>query len=213
MKFLVLTDIHGNDNVAGWANEIIAEQGVEFVVILGDITQFGPQSWAEEFLAQFSVPVYSVAGNCDPPQEIMAAIEKKAILMHKKKIKIGGIPFIGLGGSNPTIFDTPFELSEDEITASLEPLMEEGAVLVLHAPPLGINDMIPTGAHVGSTAIKNIVEKYHPLLVLSGHIHEARGNVEENGTIFINPGPAMRGCYALIEIDNGHVEAALLERE
>ena len=180
---------------------------------VGDITQFGPQSWAEEFLARFSVPVYSVAGNCDPPQEIMAAIEKKAILMHKKKIKIGGISFIGLGGSNPTIFDTPFELSEDEITASLEPLMEEGAVLVLHAPPLGINDMIPTGAHVGSTAIKNIVEKYHPLLVLSGHIHEARGNVEENGTIFINPGPAMRGCYALIEMDNGHVKAALLERE
>ena len=143
----------------------------------------------------------------------MAAIEKKAILMHKKKIKIGGISFIGLGGSNPTIFDTPFELSEDEITASLEPLMEERAVLVLHAPPLGINDMIPTGAHVGSTAIKNIVEKYHPLLVLSGHIHEARGNVEENGTIFINPGPAMRGCYALIEMDNGHVKAALLERE
>ena len=133
--------------------------------------------------------------------------------MHKKKTVIDGVPFIGLGGSNPTIFNTPFELSEEEIESSLEPLMEENSVLVLHAPPMGINDTIPSGAHVGSTSIKAIVDKYHPRLVLSGHIHEARGMIEENKTIFINPGPAMSGYSAMITIDGDKTEIEMLELE
>ncbi len=213
MKFLVLTDIHGNEEVSSWANKLIKENEADFVIILGDITQFGPKSWAENFLSAFEVPVYSVAGNCDPPKEIMEAIEEKANLMHKKKTVIDGVPFIGLGGSNPTIFNTPFELSEEEIESSLEPLMEENSVLVLHAPPMGINDTIPSGAHVGSTSIKAIVDKYHPRLVLSGHIHEARGMIEENKTIFINPGPAMSGYSAMITIDGDKTEIEMLELE
>lgn len=211
MKFLVLTDIHGNEDVSSWANRIVKDKRADFVVILGDITQFGPKSWAEEFLSTFEVPVLSVAGNCDPPEEIMGAIKEKAILMHKRKIFINEVPFIGLGGSNPTIFNTPFELSEEDIGSSLDPLMEMNAVLILHAPPMGINDMIPSGAHVGSTAIKSIVDAYHPRLVLSGHIHEARGMIEENKTIFINPGPAMNGYSAVITIDGDKTEAEMLE--
>ena len=213
MKLLVLTDIHGNENVSSWANEMISEKGVDAAIILGDITQFGPKDWAEEFLDSFEVPVYAIAGNCDPPEEIMNAIEEKAILIHKKKVYLDGIPLIGLGGSNPTIFDTPFELTEEEIESSLEPLMEKNAILALHAPAMGINDEIPSGAHVGSTAIKKIIDEYHPRLVLTGHIHEARGIVEENGTIFINPGPAMRGDYALITLDKNNINAELLRRE
>ena len=211
MKFLVLTDIHGNEDVSSWANKLVKEKGADFVVILGDITQFGPKSWAENFLSTFEVPVCAIAGNCDPPAEIMDAINKKSLLLHKRKIFIEDVPFIGLGGSNPTIFDTPFELSEDEIESSLEPLMENNAVLVLHAPPMGTNDTIPSGAHVGSSAIKAIVDMYHPRLVLSGHIHEARGMVEENKTIFINPGPAMSGYSAMITINGDETEVEMLE--
>lgn len=211
MKFLVLTDIHSNEDVSAWANKIIEDKGADFVIILGDITQFGPKSWAENFLAAFKVPVYAVAGNCDPPEEIMDAISKKALLLHKRKIFIEEVPFIGLGGSNPTIFDTPFEMSEKEIESSLDPLMEMNAVLVLHAPPMGINDTIPSGAHVGSSAVKMIVDKYHPRLVLSGHIHEARGIVEENKTIFINPGPAMNGFSAIVTINGDKIETEMLE--
>lgn len=44
MKFLVLTDIHGNEDVSAWANKIIEDKGADFVIILGDITQFGPKA-------------------------------------------------------------------------------------------------------------------------------------------------------------------------
>ena len=92
-------------------------------MILGDITHFGPASWAGEFLDRLDRPVYAIPGNCDPPELVCREIEAHGTLLHRRKVTIGGQVFIGLGGSNPTIFDTPFELEEKEIEAALRPLM------------------------------------------------------------------------------------------
>ncbi len=105
-----------------------------------------------------------------------------------------------MGGSSPTPFHTPFELSEEEISAALKPLMVEGAILVTHSPPRGHVDELPWSGHTGSRAIKALVDKFAPRLVLCGHIHEARG-VERGSTTFVNPGPAFRGYSAIIDVD------------
>lgn len=209
MRFLVLSDIHGRDKVADWAKLLAAKHGADAYIILGDITHFGPSSWAGEFLARLDRPAYALPGNCDPPELVCREIEAKATLMHKRKVIVDGNTFIGLGGSNPTIFDTPFEIEEDDIEAALRPLMEVDAVLVLHAPPKGINDRTGTGLNVGSEAILRLVTEYRPRAVLSGHIHEARGIVERNGTLFLNPGAAKDGNAALLEIGE-KVQAVLL---
>ena len=78
----------------------------------------------------------------------------------KRKFEIGGIRFAALGGSNPTIFDTPCELQEDEITKRLEAVSSNGMILMTHAPSYGILDHIPSGLSVGSKAIREIVRKY-----------------------------------------------------
>ena len=65
--------------------------------------------------------------------------------------------------------------------------------------------------HVGSTAIRALVEEYVPKVVLSGHIHEARGIVKEGGTLFMNPGPAKDSYSGVLEMDEGP-KAILLER-
>ncbi len=210
MRFLVLSDIHGRDSVADWAKRLAAEHRADAYIILGDITHFGPGSWAGEFLARLDRPVYAVPGNCDPPELVCREIEARATLLHKRKVTIGGETFIGLGGSNPTIFDTPFEIEEDDIEAALRPLMEESAVFVLHAPPKGINDRTGSGLSVGSEAILRLVKEYQPRAVLSGHIHEARGIVEKDGTLFLNPGAAKDGNAALLEI--GETMKAVLLR-
>jgi Icc-related predicted phosphoesterase len=45
---------------------------------------------------------------------------------------------------------------------------------MLHSPPRGTAcDVIATGEHVGSRAIRSFVETQQPRLVLSGHIHES----------------------------------------
>jgi Icc-related predicted phosphoesterase len=46
--------------------------------------------------------------------------------------------------------------------------------------------------------------------VLSGHIHEASGVVEKDGTVFINPGAAKDGRAAIVTL-GGHPQAELLE--
>jgi uncharacterized protein len=209
MKFLVLSDIHGREKVASWAQHLANEHGVDAYIVLGDITHFGPASWASEFLSRLDRPTYAIPGNCDPPQ-VCSEIEKHSTLLHAKKVMVSGETFIGLGGSNPTIFETPFEMEEENIESTLRPLLERGAVMVLHAPPLGINDRISSGAHVGSVALLKLVQEFRPKVVLSGHIHEDRGIVEKDGTVFMNPGAAKDGFSALLELD-GEVKVALLD--
>jgi Icc-related predicted phosphoesterase len=208
MKFLVVTDIHGKKSAADWINSRAKANGADCVIMLGDITDFGPEEVASELIDLIDLDVYAIPGNCDP-LTLPSVIAAHGTDMHGRSVSIGGIHMAGLGGSNPTIFDTPFELSEDDIFAKLNPISKKGMVLMVHVPPYGINDMIPSGLNVGSRSVLKIVKKYKPLLVLSGHIHEAVGIVVKDGTTFINPGPAKDGRCAVVSVDNGKVEAKL----
>jgi Icc-related predicted phosphoesterase len=210
MRFLVLSDVHRRDKVAKWANELLGDMSLNGTIVLGDITHFGPPEWAGEFLASLKGTTYAVPGNCDP-QGTLEYIERNAISLHLRKEVVGGHVLGGIGGSNPTIFDTPNELSEEEIMKQLRPIMEKGMVLVLHCPPFGTLDMPFSGKHVGSVSIQKLVEEFKPRIVLSGHIHEDRGIVERDGTIFMNPGPAKEGYAGLLDLsENPKVE--LLEQ-
>lgn len=47
-------------------------------------------------------------------------------------------------------------------------------IYVIHAPPFNTKlDIITTGTHVGSKAVRRFIEKEQPLLTLHGHIHES----------------------------------------
>lgn len=208
MKFLVVTDIHGNESVSEWINSQSDYHDVDYVLVLGDITDFGPDDVVDRILGPIKRNVYALPGNCDP-HSVLDHISKVAIDMHGKTADLDGHHVAGLGGSNPTIFDTPFELDEDTIYNMLRPISREGMILMVHAPAHGMNDTIPTGAHVGSTSVKRIVEEFQPILVLSGHIHEDYGVKFKDGTTFVNPGPAKDGMYAVVEVDEGAVAAEL----
>jgi Icc-related predicted phosphoesterase len=199
MKFLVLSDVHGRVKVVRFANRLLEEMALDGVIVLGDITHFGPPSWASEFLSQLIRPAYAIPGNCDPLGTLQE-IESAATSLHQRTVKLEGWTLGGHGGSNPTIFNTPNEMPEEEIEAGLRPIMETGMVLVVHCPPLGTLDMTSVNRHAGSTAIAKLVEEFRPRVVLSGHIHEARGIVERDGTIYVNPGPAKDGFSAVLEL-------------
>jgi len=208
MKFLVVSDIHGNTAVTDWINSVAEEEDVDCILALGDITDFGPNEVAEKILGPVKRDIYAIPGNCDP-LSLPDTISAVAIDMHGKTTKLDEFHVAGLGGSNPTIFDTPFELDEETIYEMLRPISKEGMILMVHAPPFGINDMIPSGLNVGSSSILKIVKEFRPILVLSGHIHEDYGVKHIDGTTFVNPGPAKDGMYALVEVDRGAVRAEL----
>lgn len=208
MKFLVISDIHGRERVIAWTRKVASELRVDGIFVLGDITNFGPPEWAGHFLRSLPPPVYAIPGNCDPPG-VIDWIERCAISLHRTKKTVEGQTFIGMGGSNPTPFHTPYEMPEGEIERALRPLMEEGAILVTHTPPIGVNDLAFSGRQGGSLALRRLVAEFPPRAVISGHIHEAPGVFTESGTLFVNPGAAKDSRAAVLEVD-GRIGAVLL---
>ena len=115
-----------------------------------------------------------------------------------------------VGYSNKTPWDCPGDISEEELLSKLEKTTEklvrpENSLFNFHCPPYDTqidlaprldNDLKPVltpggepeMAHVGSTSVRQVIEKFQPLAGLHGHIHEARGFSQVGKTICFNPG-------------------------
>lgn len=204
MKILAISDPHGDYSKI---KKIMERAGdFDLAMIVGDITNFGPDEKVEELMEMFDKPVLAIPGNCDQKSILEALDASKAINLHGKAEQIGEIRFIGLGGSNPTPFKTPFELSEEYIENALEGMVCSAEntddcgtiVLLTHAPPHGTRDELPFG-HVGSKAIQKFVDRVD--LIVCGHIHEAKGIETVGKTVVVNPGEACKGFCALITIE------------
>lgn len=201
MRILAVGDVHGSNSAKAKLIGYVDEHEPDAVVVCGDITQFGPAKWAAEFLNGIQITTLAVPGNCDPLDVLNKIDESEAINLHGKRHDLGGWSFVGLGGSSLTPFGTPFELSEDEIFRTLKEIMVENAILITHGPPKGHLDSTPSIDGLGSFSIARIVNEYKPKLVISAHIHEARG-VERGKITYVNPGPLSKGYAALIELDD-----------
>ncbi len=209
MKFLALSDAHG---VYTYIDQLLFKAGdVDAVCMLGDITDFGPNSLVEELLSIIGddVPTLMIPGNCDLPTVVETIEESSAVNLHLKSFDFDAIKFLGIGGSNPTPFDTPFEFTEEEMDGYMQDLLAdvgETTVLLCHAPPMGALD-VANGIHVGSEAIRRAVGVVD--VIACGHIHEQRGATRADGTAIVNPGMAARGCGALVDVVPGsepHIE-------
>lgn len=201
MKLLALSDLHGDYSYV----EAICKKADDFdaLVIAGDITNFGPDELALKLLEMFKVPIMTVPGNCDNIS-MLKILEQKSISLHNSSHTIGELTFIGIGGSNPTPFNTPFELSEKKIGEMIGTLLSKlnlnkRIILISHAPPRNTTDRL-RGGNVGSEALERFMGRFD--LVVCGHIHEARGSAQVKGTLVVNPGQASKGQAALITIED-----------
>ena len=137
------------------------------------------------------------------------------ISLHGKGHVVGEVGLFGVGGCNPSPFDTPNELNEEEILAALEKGYEEVKetsfkIMIPHMPPRNTGvDVVHSGLHVGSTSVRRFIEEKRPDLCISGHIHEAVGEDRIGGTRILNPGPFFEGGFVVIDIDGNEVDAEL----
>jgi len=197
---LLIADLHGQFGKI----DSFLELSPEAVFIAGDITNMGPVDAVDDVLSRIDVPCFAVPGNCDP-REILEVLEHSdAVCLHGSKINLGKMTLVGVGGSNPTPFGTPFELTDKQIDDLLNSAMKnmEKAVhnvLLSHAPPFEALDK-PAGEHVGSHSIRKHLKAFD--LVCCAHIHEARGITEIDGVKIVNPGPAMDGHCAMLHFGN-----------
>jgi Icc-related predicted phosphoesterase len=200
MNVLLLADLHGEFGKM----DSFLDLNPDAFFIAGDITNMGPADCVCPLFSRIDVPSFAVPGNCDPVEIIGELEHSECVCLHGSHINLGRINIVGLGGSNPTPFNTPFEMSEEDIEgilSSVIPKMERTVhnVLLSHAPPYGILDMAG-GVHVGSRSIRNHLESFD--LVCCAHIHEERGIVEESGVKVVNPGMAATGQCAMIHFGN-----------
>lgn len=197
---LLLADLHGQFGKI----DSFLELNPEAVFIAGDITNMGPVDAVDDVLARIDVPCFAVPGNCDP-REILETLEHSdAVCMHGHRMNLGKMTIVGIGGSNPTPFNTPFEMTDkqiDDVLTGAMKKMEKAThnILLTHAPPFETLDKA-NGEHVGSHSIRNHMKAFD--IVCCAHLHDQRGMVEVDGVKVINPGPAMDGYCAMLHFGN-----------
>lgn len=203
MNIVALTDIHGAYESG---LKIVERESPDVLIIGGDLTTVGTVKEAEEAVRRFqqlAATVLCVAGNMDLPQH--------DDLFLRLGVSINGCGFIhddvgffGVSAAPVSPLHTPYELSEEEISRRIRTGYADvracgRTIFVPHAPPYGTKvDIIRSGIHVGSTAVRDFIDDAQPDVVVCGHIHEARGQDIIGKTAIINCGPALNGCYGLI---------------
>jgi Icc-related predicted phosphoesterase len=178
---------------------------------------------ADERLADRQLPVYVMAGN-DDPWEIDEALSasRRLVLTDNTIVDIGGHELLSCSYANQTPWDSPRELPEDELYAHIKRLAEQLsnpalAIFNLHVPPydsgldtapaldddLGLQYRMGSVKEVpvGSTAVRQIIAEYQPLLAVHGHIHESRATAKIGRTLTVNPGS---------QYNTGHIHGALI---
>ncbi len=206
-KILIIADIHGNF-VCEKIQRILQERNISEIFVLGDFSphgNIGSLENIENFLNMLALhaKIYAIPGNCDS-REILKIFAQFKANYHNKTGNVKGInaDFLFFGGSNITPFGTPFEYEEDEIYENLKKLFEgaksDRKILLTHCPPLNTNCDITNSLHVGSSAIRKIVDEFHPEINLCSHIHEYYGKEDFIGkTRIVNVGELQKGCVIL----------------
>ena len=189
---------------------------------------------AREHLGGTGVRCYWTGGN-DDKQELLdrVAANESFMPVEGKVVRLeDGHELASLGWSNPTPWRTPRECSEHELAGRLRKVEEavrepKTCILNVHPPPYdstldmagkldqsvspprpvtsgGRQVMIP----VGSTAVRDTIERMQPLLMLCGHIHETRNACNIGRTTCINPGSEYGSGYlrgVIVNLKEGKV--------
>jgi Icc-related predicted phosphoesterase len=166
---------------------------------------------AEERMAGPAIACLIAPGNDDPPFiDGVLGSSPHVINPDERVVELpGGLPMISVGYSNRTPWDSPRELDEEDLAALIDAeaakLADPGkAIFNLHVPPKDtpIDQAValdkefrpvmrggsPYITGVGSSAVRDAIAKYQPMLSLHGHIHESRGEARIGRSLALNPG-------------------------
>ncbi|MFH0956787.1 MAG: metallophosphoesterase [Candidatus Aenigmatarchaeota archaeon] len=226
------TDLHGEIREYERLLETGSGGNVRAVIIGGDICPFLMAAGdialhQREFIQFYLIPrlrdfrqktgkdVFLIMGNDDMKvnRDMVEKGGKECAfsLVDMKAVPLGDGHFIA-GYSH--INEAPFllkdwEKPEEEILADLRKLAKKSdpkkTIYAMHAPPFGTAlDIVFSGKHVGSMAIRKFIEEAKPCMTLHGHIHESPRMsgawMERIGdTACVNPG---KGSIVVFDVDD-----------
>jgi Icc-related predicted phosphoesterase len=170
------------------------------------------QQWmdlADKKLEGTELNVYCSPGNDDMEEvdEVVRCSRRVSLVEGQVTPLDSNHEMIASGWSNRTPWDTHREEDEDQLKVRYEAMISKlkdprNAIFNIHVPPYksGLDEapeldknLRPVLAGqslqpVGSTALREAIQKNQPLLGLHGHIHEGRGATRIGKTLCINPG-------------------------
>lgn len=192
---------------------------------------------ADERLSGTDVPLYLIPGNDDPYElDALLAGTDAVTYCNQRIVRLpDGRELLGLADANRTPWNTPREHDESELFEMLDALCSDledpaSATCMLHVPPYDSNidtaplldnslrPIISAGdvlrGPCGSTAVREILLKYQPVLGVHGHVHESPGHVRLGDTLCVNPGSesnsgVLRGC--IVDLRDGKATAMRVE--
>lgn len=215
MKIISFGDVHEDtSNLIKIKSEL---ETADLIVISGDLTNCHGKTETKKVLdavKKYNKHPLAMYGNMDK-QEVDGYLTKEGINLHGNGYVFGDVGIFGCGGSSPTPFNTPSEISEMDI----EQFLTNGynkvkdarwKIMVCHTPPRDTTtDIVRSGLHVGSSVVRDFIVQYKPDVCISGHIHESRGKDKIGDTVVLNAGMFRDGWYIDVVIDKGSISAVL----
>ena len=196
MKILAASDIHGDLQAAELLAKKAKKEKADLIILAGDLSVFG--NGLEGLLKPFKEADKKVAlipGNHDSEADIFMLKKRYPDTiydLHNYSFKIGDVGFFGCGLANIG----PNELSEAEIKQRIQSSYNyikgsKKKVMVVHVPPYDTKlDTLGRTMKIGSTAVREMIEKTKPDTCICGHVHETFNLEDElGGTKIINAGP------------------------
>jgi uncharacterized protein len=190
-KILAVGDIHGRTGLVRKLAEKAKKENVDLVILAGDLTNF--ENSTENLIGPFAgakKPVLLLHGNHESLATIdfLSSVYSNAKNLHGYSFVEKGVGIFGVGGADFGM--SP--MSEEDFFETLEKAHKglpgvKKKIMVTHMHPF--NSKAEFSGFRGSKGIRRAIDKFHPDIVLSGHIHEAEGIEEKIGkTIVINIG-------------------------
>jgi Icc-related predicted phosphoesterase len=166
---------------------------------------------AEDRLGTTGIQVIFAPGN-DDPMLVDDLLSGSDVVVNPDSRVVelpGGFPMISVGYSNRTPWDSPRELDEDDLRKVIDEEVAKladprRAIFNLHVPPKDtpidqameldaefrpvVKGGAPVITGVGSSAVRDAIATYQPMMSLHGHIHESRGEARIGKTVALNPG-------------------------
>ncbi len=155
----------------------------------------------EEKLRDTNIKVFWSYGNDDPLylDEIFSKYNiRDEGIFELEEGRTNSLYLVSYGYVNPTPFKSYREEPDSTIYIKGEDFLSKiddptRAILNFHAPPYNtkLDVAIINGKkreHVGSRGVRDLIEKYKPLLGLHGHIIESPATDKIKNTVIVNPG-------------------------
>ncbi len=162
----------------------------------GDVSKFGDLPEFIDFLNWFKTLDFKhkifIAGNHDfhfemaTKEELGFLIPEGVTYLNDSGVTIDGINIWG-SPITPRFMDMAFNRSRGEsIQKHWDLIPFNTDILITHGPPSGILDRTLRNEEVGCFDLRNTIANRRIKLHVFGHIHEAYGQVNKNGTSYIN---------------------------